>query len=255
MHGLGGKDTVFKHLENDELLNKYVIDYISTNSVEDTQSCIDFIDKYHNVIIKITFGTQGIDIVHVKKCTHEYNITDDTSEYTVSHNDLIEMINKIFCNKRYIVQQYIHSKTSTGMPFDIRLHVCRGRNARWRIARIYVRIGVNKKVTSNIAYGGGICDTLSFLKAHFKSVDISNSIYNRLIELGNILPDRLQSNYASNIMFSAFGIDVGLDTEGKIYIFEVNTGPGSKFLFIEHARYLAEFAVYLAHKKGASGSL
>ncbi len=59
-------------------------------------------------------------------------------------------------------------------------------------------------------------------------------------------PKRFESLYTYEL--DSLGIDLGLDYEGNISLFEVNTYPGQQFFYAEDAEVRVEYYNYLLKK-------
>jgi UDP-N-acetylmuramoyl-tripeptide--D-alanyl-D-alanine ligase len=239
---LGGKEKVYRFLSSQKEIQKYIIPYDIVDTVE---SFTSFLNMHKCIVMKPIRGSQGKGLFSITLHNNEiFSVVYDDKIIQMNKDDVVELLIKKYI-KRYIMQRYVKSKTQNEMPFDIRIHVCRGRNAQWNIAKIYTRIGMNKNLTSNIAGGGGISDTRTFLQYHMGDRKW-RKVYDEINDMGIIIPEYLQKFYPQ--LINALGIDVGIDADGKPYLFEINGGPGSKFLYLEHALLAAEFAIYLARQ-------
>ena len=67
---------------------------------------------------------------------------------------------------------------------------------------------------------------------------------------GHWFPRKFEALY--DVDFDAFGIDFGLDKNGKLWLFEVNTSPGMKYFYTEDAELRAHYLKYCAEKYGVN---
>lgn len=240
---IGDKEKVFQLLKNDGNYDRFLID---SSILSDIDMYKEFIEKYNYIIIKPKGGNMGRNIYKSYMLNNKYILQADTEKIIFDNlSDLNIYLTKFYNN--YQIQQYIDSKTKEGHPYDIRLHVQRGSGGHWKIVKIYPRIGLSQKVTSNLSQGGGISNLNSFLKSQFNQN--AEKIRLNLVELAMNLPKDFQKNYQYTL--DALGIDVGIDSNSNLKIFEINTYPGSNFLDIESAIVRVEYYKFLLTKEEA----
>ncbi len=238
-HRLGGKEVVCGILDAAPELREYVIPYEIITSPE---AGIEFIRSAGSAVIKPVLGSSGKGVLMVTaRAESAYEISHDSHQEMMTRDGLLAMLTATMRGKKHIIQKYICSRTPSGIPYDVRVHTCRGMDGLWKTAKIYARLGINKNVTSNVAGGGAIADARDLLENSFGGEGVK--LYEEILRIRDVLPDVLQRYYAHPL--SALGIDIGIDRGGKVYIFEVNAGPGSKFLFLEHALLVAGYALHV----------
>ena len=236
----GGKAVVFDKLSRDDFCKRFVIPYEIVNGVDEA---MNFIERNPSIVLKPVYGNQGRSILKISRTSeNNFEVLEDHSQQIFSDQQLRDFLTKIL-TRAFVAQRFINSRTASGIPFDVRVHIQRGKLAKWFITKIYVRLGLSKAITSNIAGGGGLADAKPFLISNFGE-ELGADIYKRLEHLGLALPEKLQRSYQHNI--DAIGLDVGIEPDGALYIFEVNSGPGSKFLYLEHAIHAIDYAKSLA---------
>ena len=111
---------------------------------------------------------------------------------------------------------------------------------------IYPKIGFKHKVATNLGQGGKITELKTFLNIVFgdEYFDIM-----RYLEVFAIqFAEHFDTLYKHE--FDELGIDIGLDEDKKIWIYEVNWRPGHIFLESKASYYTVKYANYLACKKG-----
>jgi len=126
-------------------------------------------------------------------------------------------------DNKYIIQKFIDSRSVQGHPYDCRINVEKNGEGEWTLARKFIRIGIGQKVVSNISQGGGVSNTIPFLKSNFPKEYLK--IERKLEEVGKIIPKKVEELRGTTLMTLA--IDVGIDKNGEVYIFEVNSAPGT----------------------------
>ncbi|MDR0239622.1 MAG: YheC/YheD family protein, partial [Deltaproteobacteria bacterium] len=246
---LGGKAKVFQYLSRDEELKKYIIPY---DIVRTPDAALRFADAHERIVLKPVRGSQGRKAFSIARVAHgDYELVADHDTTIVSAAELKAKLEKIL-DRNYIAQRYVASRTSAGMPYDIRVHTCRGKDAKWTIVKVYARCGIAKNLTSNLAGGGASADAEDFLPSHF-GPERGRRVYEKIHKLGQMLPERLQKLYDHPL--NSLGIDIGVDADDAIYLFEVNSRPGSAGFYLEHAVPVVDYAIHVATAgKGRHGA-
>ncbi|WP_245832937.1 YheC/YheD family protein [Oceanobacillus timonensis] len=219
---------------------------IPTHKLEVFDDLYPNLIKYNKVVIKPGKGIKGKDIYSIEKIGEDtFKIGYQRNEWNVNLNGLKTYFDEILKQRNYILQKYIASKTPQGDPFDIRIHVERDRSGKWSIAKIYVRIGIGQSVVSNVSQGGGVSDPIAFLKAFYG--DKWETIYSNLVRVGKTLPKKMEKLRKTHIMH--LGIDIGIESNGDIYLFETNDGPGTTNVVSEAAFHRSNYYAYVLNKK------
>jgi hypothetical protein len=239
MQRLGGKAKVFQYLSRDEKLKNHVIPY---DIVREPGAVLRFMDMHERIVLKPVVGSQGGRVYSIAPAARgAYELVADRGRSVVSAAELNAKLEKIL-DRDCIAQRYVASRTSAGIPYNIRVHTCRGKGARWTIAKVYARFGITKNLTSNDAGGGAEGDAEVFL-AVYLGPDRGKRVYEAIQKLGRILPERLQKFYDHPL--NALGIDIGVDADDSIYVFEVNACPGPEGLYLEHTIHAVDYAIHL----------
>lgn len=240
-HTLGGKNKVFKMLSQSNNFKDVLIPYRLVKKPEDI---LDFLTRYQKILLKPVFSNQGRNIYVIERCGDKITLSDDMTSTTLSEEDLLSLINNKFLKPNYICQPFFESKTKEGHPFDIRLHVRKNEKGQWQKVKIYPRIGRGRHITSNISQGGGISPIVPFLKANFG--DNWKDIKRRLEQLCVSFPKRFERFYDYEL--DALGIDLGVNPQGEIGLFEVNTYPGQQFFYAEDSEVRVSYYQYLLNR-------
>ncbi len=239
---VANKKNISDWIEADPVLRKYMIPYFE---IKNGRDAVERIDKSTApLFFKPTHGSLGQGIMMVSRLSDgNYELTEDKSRKVLTLQELNELMKKTL-TKPYIAQRYIKSCLSSGMPFDVRIHVRRDKTTQWHIVKIYARVSLANALTSNLATGGSMMDGKTLLRLHLGK-DLGDRTYNRIVELGKIIPERLQRTFRGH-NFNALGIDLGIEADGSIFLFEINDYPGSQYFMLEAASYAIDYAKTLA---------
>lgn len=185
----------------------------------------DFLKKHQRIVMKPKRGQRGEGIFMLGKKGNKFILSYEKEEEVLSKMKLKKFFRKTLSNRPYIYQKYIESKTKFGDPFDCRIRLEKNGKGKWEVVINLIRIGSGQKVVSNVARGGSVSELDPFLKTNYgdKWEEIKSSILN----IGKRLPYKLEKMY--NQELGSLGIDIGIDRDGKLYLFESNNAPGVEF--------------------------
>ncbi|MGU3401656.1 YheC/YheD family protein [Brucellaceae bacterium D45D] len=242
-HMLGGKLVVKRLMQRAGLYQELLIpgEVIKTYS-EFTEN----LHRFGRSVVKPVRGAMGRDIFFFSRTANglfEANLSGES--VILDGNSTKKFYESHIRGNNFLHQKYIESRTSTGLPFDIRLHVRRDHTSRWKTIKVYARIGCGRTVASNLSAGGSIASAASFLRYQFGQQ--SEAIIAKLNLLARNFPGEFQKLYPDQ-MLDALGIDIGIDSNGRPWLFEVNSFPGSMFFELEDAIPKVGYAIYLAKK-------
>lgn len=238
---VGTKMKEYKKINNGKDFAEFLIPY---KKIKTFTTIIKFINIHHKVVIKPFSGSKGRNVFFLEKKEDSYTLYNGIKEVAVDIQDLKAFYEKNIKSKKFLIQRYILCKTKSGFSYDFRMHMQKGENGKWNINRIYPRISGGDKPINNISSGGFRGDLEPFLNNEFS--DESENVIKYLEQFAMMFTPHFESLY--NKKFDELGLDVCLDENFKLWIFEVNWRPGSKTRELDFARYQIFYAAYLAEK-------
>lgn len=231
-------------LKNDKEFSHLIIPTHHAKQVEDI---IHYINEYSTIVLKPLKGIRGRGVYVLNERNGKYVVGFKTEERELDASELKTFFHEEIEGKTYIIQKYVQSRTVYGGdPFDCRVHVEKGATGKWEIARHYIRIGIGQKVISNVNQGGGVGNPEPFLKANFG--DQWQEINQNLENLVDTLPYKIEELRGTHIM--SLGMDIGIDRDGKLYLFEVNDGPDTSNLIARVAFLRSNYYNYILKNMG-----
>ncbi|SCU36845.1 Uncharacterised protein [Staphylococcus xylosus] len=108
---------------------------------------------------------------------------------------------------------------------------------------MYPRIGIY--ITSNVNSGGSISPLVPFLKKSFQKSWLN--IKEDLDLLYEEIISSIEGLFNKNI--DVLGVDVGIDTNGRLWIFENNTFPAQNYYFAEDSELRVLYYKWLTENK------
>lgn len=182
--------------------------------------------KRHTVVfLKPDKGGGGVGIIRVEQTTpHQYEVRYLTKRQRIlGKRTLVSVLKRrMHPNKHYLIQQGIHLKTIAGRPFDIRVLVQKPRQE-WQVMGMVAKIAAKEKVVTNRATGGMAVSVPQVLRAGYgwseKHIhDVEQWLHWIALQTAVTLSKRFTG-------LRVLGLDIGMDEQGRMWIFEVNTRP------------------------------
>lgn len=181
------------------------------------------LSTYPTVYFKPTGGTGGFGIIRIKRMARGYQTKLNTVKSTSpTQGHLYKNLSRFSGTESYLLQKGIQLAKTKGKPFDIRVMVQKTNEGKWISTAICTKIGKPDKVATNYHQGGrlgNLRQTLVGAGYEHDSILRKEAALKRL----GVTVGKSFDHYRSG--FRELGLDVALDTEGKLWILEVNTRP------------------------------
>lgn len=239
-YSVGNKMNVYEKIRKGRTFADYLIPYKVIETAEDV---LKYLDKYKKVIVKPVKGKHGNNVYFIESMYQYYLIIDEKKTVNGRKSALIDLINELIGEDKYLVQKYIECKRKSGESYDIRLLLHKDGKGEWEVD-IYPKLGTKDKIITNVSKGGQVTILRNFLKNEFG--DSYKDMENYLVVFALQFAKHFESLY--NHDFSELGIDIGLDENKKIWIYEVNWHPGQIFIESRWARNAVLYALYVGNK-------
>lgn len=218
---------MYKWFSKNKEMSMYFPETILYSSSNDIQ---DMLKKYGSVYIKPISSYGGIGIIKIGyekgKIVYKYRIKGKNQKFLFdtmkSAKDYgAELLKK----KTYILQQPIDLMKYQGEITDIRCTMLRDDKSKWECSGIAGRIAAKGSVVCNETSGGTPVKFDDLLKNY---LGYSESNFNEIkkdVERISVKAAEFLDDYG--IKAGVFGIDMGLDKNGKLWIIEINVrDPG-----------------------------
>ncbi|OIJ21382.1 hypothetical protein BKP45_00970 [Anaerobacillus alkalidiazotrophicus] len=182
---------------------------------------------YNCIFVKPVNGSQGRQILKIENNDHEYSVyyssfTQEISTKFQSSYILYQRLKERLKKKTFIVQQGIDLIHIQGRPLDFRVLCVKGGENEWKVISSVARISPKEKMVSNLAQGGEQKRPLDVLTDLFDE-KLAQQYVKLMSELAIEVAYLISESYEG--LFGELGIDIALDTEGKLWIIEVNSKP------------------------------
>src|SRR5699024_3513825 len=213
------KDVLQDELKKHPSLYKYGIPSAKVTSFQDL---LQFLYKNKQIVVKPVNGLQGKSVMVIKILDENQFIIGEQKKETVYNiQELEEFYNSVMKKTKYLMQKYIVSRTNLGDPFDCSIHLEKGANNEWKIANMFIRIGIEQSVVSNVSQSGGISRVNSFLEVNYtgKAKQIEKQLHQVSTKIA------VEIERITKTQLATMGLDVGIDPYGRLYVFEINSYP------------------------------
>ncbi|NGQ94879.1 YheC/YheD family protein [Brevibacillus sp. SYP-B805] len=186
----------------------------------------EMLAAYRSVYAKPASGSMGRGIYLIRAGSSGYQLIRPSAGGGViqrfrSLKALHGELQKRIKGTPYILQQGLKLIGVNGNPADFRVLVQKGKRGEWAVSSMVARLGRNM-VVSNIARGGTMVSASQALRicGPMLSGPVSAEALKKVsLRLARLLEKTLQGHYAE------FGIDLGVDIHGRIWLLEVNSKP------------------------------
>ncbi|WP_307254081.1 YheC/YheD family protein [Croceifilum oryzae] len=223
-------------ISNSYLLKK---NPLIAKNIPDTQvltlrSLHKMLGRYRMLYIKPNNSCQGKGIVRIER--HRQNrvilMSSDhgnTLTAPLHAQKIFDHIQEFRMDRPYLIQQGIHSLTKNHNLFDLRVHLIRQKWT-WKIVGIAGRVASEHLIVTNYNHGVEYKPIRKLLK---NDLDYLPPKAKKTVEKIRALS--LQAAHTISRAYpkwNEFGIDIGIDRDGHIWIYEVNIHPSIKIFQI-----------------------
>lgn len=234
IHFINSKNSLNKwelchHLTKYDDIKKYIPHTIIYKNFNDV---LEMLNRYNFIFIKSFYGSKGREVLSIQLIEDNYKLNYyDKSDMKLRElliydkNDLKAFIDTFTKDKKFIIQKGIRLVKHNKSNVDIRIMLMKNRTGHWTIMYEYARIAKNGSTITSASAGGEIAiyeKLYPFLSNHhlndnLPTIDI---ICDVAINIANCIDKEFG-------LFGELGIDLGVDLDGDIWIFEANAKPGS----------------------------
>lgn len=201
------------------------------------------LEQYDTVYVKPDKGGGGVGILRVeKRDADRFRIFFRTKNKEVERGRLFNAVESCFSPaKKYLIQQGIHLALYRGSPFDLRILLQKPYN-RWIVSGMVAKVAAPGQIVTNYCRGGHPLPAEKALATVAREPVDRERMIRELHWMAERVAQVLNQRFPG---LRELGIDVGIDREGRLWIFEVNTRPQFKmFLKIGSKDVVAKILKY-----------
>lgn len=240
--GIGNKFALAKKIVESRKYAELLVPFkINT----DQEVIYNFFKTNDRAVFKPVLGRRGENIYFIEKKSNHFSILDHKKKTILNSKEFSDWLNRNIMKHKgeYLIQQYVNCRTNKDEPYDIRAHVQKDGEGKWKITRIYPRIGNKKSILSNISRGGRSEDISQFFEEEF-GINRARQLETEIGELSIRLTNHIDKLYGLSI--AELGLDLAIDRNGRFWLHEVNNGPQTTFHEEKRAVNTIAYALYIA---------
>jgi glutathione synthase/RimK-type ligase-like ATP-grasp enzyme len=186
----------------------------------------DLFAHFPCLYLKPTNGSLGGGIIRLSKAhqtyLYQYATPNGTStRVTSSFLELSKILTHRIKKQPYIIQQGLSLITYDKRPVDFRVLIQKNKEGKWSVTSAVARIANDQQIVSNLARGGTLRKVHELLAelSVLKNKPTSNDIRQTAMRIANAFELHAKGHFAE------LGIDLALDTNGRIWLLEINSKP------------------------------
>jgi len=250
------KPEVFEALQKDPALIKYLPESHVLRNYKMLQTMCS---RYSNVFLKPVRGSLGKGIIRISRLDKDsyqalYATVGGTrKQHFTSLLKLFASLSGKMKTVRYQIQQGLQLINIGGRPVDFRALVQKNETGKWTLTSIVARTAGTHHFVSNLARGGTLSTAKeAVLKSNLtgpQAQDAPARLQRAALEIAKGIDTFIPAH------FGELGIDLALDSSGRVWLLEVNSKPSkndntplpdqkirpSVRNMIRYARHLAQF--------------
>lgn len=239
------KSKVYDLLLRDPELKHIVIPFMK---MRESQKVIEFIHEHQPVVFKADRGAKGKNTFTAEVKGDILEVFDQTYIHQMNAEQTLAMV-ELLIERRYCVQKMINSSTVIqDLPFYIRVHISKNGKNEWIVA--FCTAGISLKSNMKIANSKQtflVSTTWNRFLEHQFGEEINGVMDRKIKSTALQLARYLETQIGSG--FHEIGLDIGIDENRNICVFEVGIGlPSTIFNYVELARPAIEYSLYLARQ-------
>ena len=239
--GIKSKSEVNLELLGIPELKKYALPVARFQSFEDIKSQLL---QHQKIILKPRKGNHGKGIYSIKMNNDDFGVVHSKSLKIFNNEELMNFTDDILKddNKIYDIYPFFDSCTNTGLTTAFRLTLMRGENGRWNRMELLPNVNIIPNQNIVNAFEG------SLLSKHYDIFldQFYPNMKNKINEDINFLVKnfyKFQKLYKRP--FDEVGLDLGIDQQANVVIFEINVAPGTGLYLYESCKNSVDFCEYL----------
>jgi len=217
--------------------------------------------NYHDVFLKPIDGSIGRGIFKIQSVSPGQYCCAGVSSHRPSWKgpysfDILYkwLISSEVSGRNYLVQQAVDLAKYKSRVFDVRCQVQKNYAGEWILTGAAVRVAGKNRFVTHIPNGGRAEVFEQVLYQVFPADHSRQSINAQLKDISRLVPKLLELKLDLNL--AILSMDLGIDSNGRIWLLEVNSKPSSfdeDDIRMRHLQNLIDYCIYAAQKINRKG--
>lgn len=189
--------------------------------------------QYPMLYIKPGNGTGGRSIVKVTRTTTGFTVQGrdrnlgTRKTHFKTYSALLKWLDKWIKNNHirngiFMIQQGVNLELVADRVADTRLLIQKNEHGVWSVTGLGVRVGKVGSAVSNLHGGGKAVPFQQFIRQRFSEAK-TEEILKECHEMAHQIVRTIEKHFGSMM---EFGLDIGVDVNGRVWLIEVNPKPG-----------------------------
>lgn len=205
-----------------------VSDFLPDTAVHPTVEKLNwFLSRYKSIYIKPANGSLGAGIFQLTDSGDEIivknSISEQESPIEAVYFTAEEFFDNYFQNLNaasFIIQQKIPLLEINNHPVDFRVHTNKNDKGHWTVTAIAAKIAGENSITTHISKGGVIRTLAELYDDPKERIMVIRKLSSAALMLSQVIDEHIEG------FVGEIGFDLGIDTDGKLWLFEANSRPG-----------------------------
>lgn len=218
----------YRFLEN----YKPLVKHMPKTKILTKEDFWDLLKEYRHVILKPVWGSRGQGVIQVSSIGNgKYKLHYENIQIIKQDKeDIFRFIKSKIGSASYMIQRRVNRPTINGQPFDMRVIIQRKKNSSaWVVTGKVIKVAGKGYIVSNNSRSQG---TLLHFNEGIKKSSINQlsatKLESEINRVSILSAKRLSTLFPGHRIY---GLDIGPDNEGRIWIIETNLFPAmSHFL-------------------------
>lgn len=222
--GFFNKLDVYERMVEDISVSDYLPETLPFTSFSNIEVLLA---KYGHIYMKPFNGSLGLGVHQILYDKHEdsyfcrYRDQEGINRLR-KFSTLESLFKTVFRNKRLdqmLVQQGIHLLKMDQRTVDFRVHTNKDDNGSWKVTAIAAKVAGPGSVTTHIR-SGGVIKTPHEIFSPEECEKYCANLSEAALLLSEVLEKQMEG------IIGEIGFDLGIDRDGKVWLFEANSKPG-----------------------------
>lgn len=254
--GFFNKWNIHQQLMRHQLVKQYLPETQAFTSFHQVEQLLG---TYQHIYLKPMDGSLGSRIYQIRYEKEEgfyyCRFYQDDKRKLHKYSSLESLMNHVFKKEKlheFIVQQGIALLRYEQRPVDFRIHTNKNRKGKFEVSGIAGKVAGLGSMTTHAALGGEIKTMEELFPEAEERKEVTKKLTTATLLLSEVI-DEVTEGFIGEL-----GFDIGIDKDGKIWLFEANSKPGraifshpalelfdekSRKFFISYASYLTKQSI------------